>query len=70
MDILKITYRALESVKPDPKNARRHSADQIRALARTIKATGFNVPVLIDRELKVLAGQACVQAAAVIIGRG
>jgi ParB-like chromosome segregation protein Spo0J len=46
----------IESLKPDPKNARQHSAKQIRQIADSIEAFGFNVPILVDADLNVIAG--------------
>jgi ParB-like chromosome segregation protein Spo0J len=43
-------------LKPDPKNARQHSAKQIRQIADSIEAFGFNVPILVDADLNVIAG--------------
>jgi hypothetical protein len=46
---MSIVYRAIDQLKPDPNNARRHSKKQIRQIAESIKAFGFNVPILIAR---------------------
>ena len=43
---MSIVYRAIDQLKPDPANPRRHSKKQIRQIANSIKAFGFNVPVL------------------------
>ena len=51
-----IVYRLIAELKPDPNNPRMHSPRQIRQIARSIEAFGFNVPVLIDAEHKVIAG--------------
>jgi DNA modification methylase len=53
---LNIIYRRIEEIKPDPVNPRRHSNKQIRQIADSIKAFGFNVPILIDRERKIVGG--------------
>ena len=53
---LNIVYRRIDELKPDPANPRRHSKQQIRKIADSIRAFGFNVPVLIDREKNVVAG--------------
>jgi DNA modification methylase len=53
---LEIVYRAIDEMKPDPANARHHSKKQIRKLANSIETFGFNVPVLLDAELNVIAG--------------
>ena len=53
---LSIAYAPLDQLKPDPKNARQHSAKQIRQIADSIEAFGFNVPILVDADLNVIAG--------------
>jgi len=53
---LTVVYRGIEALKPDPANARLHSRKQIRQIARSIATFGFNVPILIDRDDKVIAG--------------
>jgi ParB-like chromosome segregation protein Spo0J len=53
---LNIVYRRIDELKPDPANPRRHSKQQIRKIADSIRTFGFNVPVLIDRENNVVAG--------------
>ncbi len=39
-----INYLRIDRLKPDPKNARRHSAKQTRQLANSIEAFGFDRP--------------------------
>jgi len=51
-----IVYRDIAALKPDRANPRRHSKKQIRQIARSIATFGFNVPVLVDGEDKVIAG--------------
>jgi DNA modification methylase len=53
---LEIVYRTIDDMKPDPANARQHSKKQILKLANSIETFGFNVPVLVDAELNVVAG--------------
>src|SRR5438270_2493088 len=53
---LRIDLRPAEELKPNPANARIHSKKQIRQIANSIEAFGFNVPILIDRDDKVIAG--------------
>jgi DNA modification methylase len=53
---MSIVHRAIDLLKPDPANPRLHSKKQIRQIANSIKAFGFNVPVLVDAELNVIAG--------------
>src|SRR5437667_7104404 len=53
---LAIIYRRIDQLKPDPANPRLHSKKQIRQIANSIETFGFNVPVLVDAELKVICG--------------
>ena len=53
---LSIVYRPTEELKPDPANPRRHTKKQIRQIADSIKAFGFNVPILVDRDGKIICG--------------
>jgi DNA modification methylase len=55
-ELLKIVYRPIEELKPDPANPRVHNKKQIRQIAKSIVTFGFNVPVLVDVELNVIAG--------------
>jgi ParB-like chromosome segregation protein Spo0J len=59
---LAIVYRTSSSLKPDPKNPRLHSEKQVQQIARSIEAFGFNVPLLIDAEMQVVAGHGRLQA--------
>lgn len=51
-----IAFRSLDSLKPDPRNARQHTPKHVQQLAKSIEAFGFNVPVLIDQGGNVIAG--------------
>lgn len=53
-----ILRRPWASLKPDPKNARQHSARQLEMLRKAIEEFGFAVPILIDEEGNILAGHA------------
>ena len=53
---ISVAYRRIDDLKPDPANPRLHSKKQIRQIANSIEVFGFNVPVLVDAELKVIAG--------------
>jgi DNA methylase/ParB-like nuclease family protein len=57
-----ILYRPIEGLKLDAKNPRVHSPKQVRQIARSIEAFGFNVPVLIDAHGKVIAGHGRILA--------
>lgn len=43
-----IEYRPIAELKLDPKNPRVHTSRQVRQIARSIKAFGVNVLVVID----------------------
>ena len=60
---LSVAYLPLDRLKPDPGNARRHSAKQIGQIARSIEAFGFNVPILVDGDGNVVAGHGRLEAA-------
>jgi hypothetical protein len=50
-------------VVPDPNNPRRHTPEQIRGIARSIEAFGFNAPILVDKANRVVAGHGRLEAA-------
>jgi ParB-like chromosome segregation protein Spo0J len=58
-----IVYRAIDTLKPDPSNPRRHSKKQVQQITDSIRIFGFNVPILIDREGRVIAGHGRLLAA-------
>lgn len=53
---LNLAYRQISDLRPDPRNPRTHTAKQVRQIARSIKSFGFNVPILVDGEGRVIAG--------------
>lgn len=57
-----LTYIPISMLKLDPRNPRVHSMRQVRQIARSIDAFGFNVPVLIDANNRVLAGHGRILA--------
>ncbi|HEX4022166.1 MAG TPA: DNA methyltransferase [Acidobacteriaceae bacterium] len=63
---LSIAYKSLTSLKPNPRNPRIHSEKQVRQIAQSIRTFGFNVPILVDRELNVIAGHGRVAAAVLL----
>ena len=63
---LSITYHPIHTLVALGRKTRSHTKDQIQKLATSIQTFGFNVPVLIDEEGKVLAGNARVEAARLI----
>ncbi|WP_175492718.1 ParB/Srx family N-terminal domain-containing protein, partial [Methylocapsa palsarum] len=58
----------LDELKPNPRNPRKHSREQIRAIARSIEAFGFNAPILIDSNKQLIAGHGRFEAAK-LLGR-
>ena len=63
MPTLQIDYRPIESLIPYAKNARTHSDEQITQIAASIRAFGFNNPILVDGERGVVSGHARLLAA-------
>src|SRR6266478_8958861 len=61
--VLSIEYRPLASLRFDPQNPRLHNKKQVRQIARSVETFGFNVPVLIDAQGKLIAGHGRVLAA-------
>ena len=60
---LSVRHCAISDLKTNPKNARVHSARQVRRIADSISAFGFNVPVLVDANNEIVAGHGRVLAA-------
>ena len=60
---LKVVVRPISSLKPNPRNARTHSRRQIRQIANSIAAFGFNNPILVDENDCIIAGHGRVAAA-------
>ena len=59
---LTIQHRPLDTLRLDPLNPRVHSQKQIAQVAGSIRAFGFNVPLLIDDDNKIIAGHGRVLA--------
>jgi DNA modification methylase len=60
---LAVTYRAINDLIPDPRNARTHPKRQIDQLKASIEAFGFTNPILADPEGRIIAGHGRLQAA-------
>ena len=58
-----IEHISVRSLKPHPRNARRHSKGQIKQIAASIERFGFNNPVLIADDGGIVAGHGRVAAA-------
>jgi DNA modification methylase len=63
---LNIQYRRIDTLQLDPANPRRHSKKQLKQIAESIKVFNFIVPVLIDRDGKIVCGHGRTQAAAAL----
>src|SRR4051794_24559092 len=50
-------------ISPDPRNPRKHSRAQIRAIAQSIKIFGFTQPLLLDAKRQIIAGHGRYEAA-------
>jgi len=59
----KLEYISIPRLKPYEKNARTHSSQQIRQIARSIETFGFVNPVLIDCNRRIICGHGRVAAA-------
>jgi len=60
---LTVTYQTVGTLQHNSCNARTHSKRQIRQIADSIKAFGFNNPVLLDELNTIIAGHGRVSAA-------
>ena len=48
--------------RADPR-PRKHSRIQVRVIARSVEAFGFNAPILVDRRNQIVAGHGRYEAA-------
>jgi DNA modification methylase len=60
---LAVTYRSLDSLVPDPRNARTHPKRQIEQIVASIRSFGFTNPILIDPVGAIIAGHGRLLAA-------
>ena len=51
-----VMWRRIDELQSELQDSRPYSPNQIRQLAKRIAAFGFNVPILIDPELRIVAG--------------
>jgi ParB-like nuclease domain len=59
----KLALVPLDALRADPRNPRKHSRIQVRAIARSIDAFGFNAPILVDKRNQIVAGHGRYEAA-------
>lgn len=53
----------IEELIPYERNAKKHSAEQIRKIGKSIEAVGFISPCLVDKDMNVIAGHGRIMAA-------
>jgi ParB-like chromosome segregation protein Spo0J len=63
MSDFRIDHLAIADLKPNPRNARRHSKKQLHQIAASIREFGFNSIVVIDEDGVILVGHGRVEAA-------
>jgi DNA modification methylase len=59
---IEVAYRRISELKLNPHNPRIHTGKQIRQIASSIEKFSFNVPVLIDAQDTLIAGEGRVLA--------
>jgi DNA modification methylase len=59
----KLFQTSIDQLRPNERNARKHSPKQISQIARSIKRFGFLNPILIDEANRIVAGHGRVEAA-------
>jgi hypothetical protein len=59
----KLALVPVGALRADPRNPRKHSRIQVRAIARSIEAFGFNAPILVDKRNQIVAGHGRYEAA-------
>jgi ParB-like chromosome segregation protein Spo0J len=60
---VRLTQLPIGELNPDPKNPRKHSRAQIEAIAKSMKAFGFNAPILINKQRQIITGHGRYEAA-------
>lgn len=53
---MKVEMRALDSIKPYEKNAKKHDQTQIDNVAESIRQYGFVQPIVVDRDGVIVIG--------------
>ena len=64
-EVKQIKRVAIDKLIPYENNAKRHSENQIEKLSKSIEEFGFISPVLVDKDLNIIAGHGRVEAAKV-----
>ena len=63
MEQLKIEYMDITSIKPYYRNARHNDGEAVEKVAASIKAFGFQQPILIDDDNIIITGHTRLKAA-------
>ena len=63
MSDFRIGHLPIAELKPNPRNARRHSQKQLSQIAASIREFGFNSLVVVDEDGVILVGHGRCQAA-------
>lgn len=63
-----LEFVSIAALTPHSRNPRKHDREQIRSLARSIEAFGFNAPILTDKNNQILCGHGRFEAAK-LLGR-
>jgi hypothetical protein len=61
--VLSVEWLPISELTPNPNNPRQHTARQIRQIASSIESFGFNVPILVDNQNRIVAGHGRARAA-------
>jgi DNA modification methylase len=59
----KLTFLPIADLVPDPRNPRIHDRAQIGAIAKSIESFGFNAPILVNGDNRIVAGHGRFEAA-------
>jgi DNA modification methylase len=59
----KLLFVAPSSLIPHPENPRKHSRSQIGGIAKSIERSGYTSPIIVDRDMHILAGHGRREAA-------
>ena len=60
--LAQLVWRKVAHLKLQSRNPRKHTKKQVRQIAKSIQAFGFNVPVLVDRNSNAIAGHGRILA--------
>lgn len=67
---LRLEDRNINDLRPDPNNAKVHPPEQIEEIAASILELGYNDPVTIDQNNKIITGHGTCEALKLLVSRG